>query len=35
MIPFNAYYKDGNFLYEEVEAPYNSLDENEIDDPHR
>ena len=32
MNPFNAYYKDGNFVYEEVEAPYNSLDENEIDD---
>lgn len=32
MIPFNSYYKDGNFFYEEVEAPYNPLDENEIDD---
>lgn len=32
MIPFNAYYKDGNYVYEEVEAPYNPLDENEIDD---
>ena len=32
MIPFNAYYKDGIFFYEEVEAPYNPLDENEIDD---
>lgn len=30
MIPFIAYYKDGNFVYEEVEAPYNPLGENEI-----